>query len=302
MGAKMNSLLFLLCATTSLGDPIGGFAPESLQVEEKCQCNLFSEAVQLLSTHTVERLEQQVLVKENALKEKENEVESLKLELEKKQEEMESKEELIVTQAAKIEEMEKQVADFTQMTEDTLRMMNSSQSVIEAQEKTITELRKLVTEDSKLTDKYNELKEVNLLETNCDIPPYLVAMADSLNMQQEEISELKAVLQEEDSVKILLSNITAEMESLNEAIQAAGENQKVLGKCQELMRKQSSGLDILRRTLTSQAVGRNNSFGFEEIESNQPSSFSLSPNPTSTCPPPTSTTTTSSTTTTTTTT
>ena len=78
-------------------------------------------------------------------------VQLLKLELEKKQ-----------------EEMEKQVADFSQMTEDTLRMLNTSHSVIEAQEKTINELRKLVTQDSKLTQSYLELKEVNLLKTNCD--------------------------------------------------------------------------------------------------------------------------------------
>merc|ERR1719222_1765202 len=178
-----------------------------------------------------------------------------------------------------------EVADFTQMTENTFRMMNTSNSVIEAQEKTITELRKLVTEDSKLTDKYSELKEVNLLETNCDIPPYLTAMANYLNLQQEEISGLKAVLQEEDSVKILLSNITAEMESLNKVIQAAGEKEEVLGKCQELLRKQSSGLNILRRTLTSQAVGRNSSLRYEEIEAHQPSHSSpLSPNPASTRP------------------
>ena len=67
---------------------------------------------------------------------------------------------------------------------------------------------------------YRELKEVDLLKTDCDIPPYLSVMADSLNSQQEEISELKAVLQEEDDVKILLSNITTEMDSLNEVIQA----------------------------------------------------------------------------------
>ena len=131
---KSVLLLFLLCATTSIGDPSGDFEPESLQVEERCQCNLISEAVQLLSTHTVEQLEQQVLVKENALKEKENEVESLKLQLETKQEEMEkswtlvsymmnvmsssremlkSKEELVGTQAAKLKEMEKHVSDFS---------------------------------------------------------------------------------------------------------------------------------------------------------------------------------------------
>merc|ERR1719430_373026 len=129
-------------------------------------------------------------------------------------------------------------------------MMNTSRRVIEAQEKTIDELRKIVTGDSKLTDTYRELKEVNLLKTNCDIPPYLTVMADSLNSQQEEISELKAVLQEEDSVKILLSNITTEMDALKELIQVTDVNKEVLGKCQGLLKKQASGLNILR-TLAS---------------------------------------------------
>ena len=131
---------------------------------------------------------------------------------------LKSKEELVVTQAAKLKEMEKHVSDFSKTTEDTVRMMNSSHSVIESQERTIDELRKIVIEDSKLTDTYRELAAVDLLKTNCDIPPYLSAMADSLNSQQEEISELKAVLQEEASVKILLSNITREMDSLKEVI------------------------------------------------------------------------------------
>ena len=210
-----------------------------MQIDVRCHSNLFDEAVELLSTHTVERLEKQLLVRENELKEKENENELLKLELEKKQEEMgkswtlvsymmkvmsssremmKSKEELVVTQAAKIKEMEKQVTDFSQTTEGTVRMMNTSHRVIEAQERAIDELRKIITEDSKLTDTYRELAAVDLIKTNCDIPPYLSAMADSLNSQQEEISELKAVLQEEASVKILLSNITREMDSLKEVI------------------------------------------------------------------------------------
>jgi len=200
----------------------------------------------------------------------------------------------VVAQAARIEEMEKQVADFSQ----TVRMINTSQSVIEAQEKTIDELRKIVTEDSKLTETYRELKEVNLLKTNCDVTPYLTIMADSLNSQHEEISELKAVLQEEDRVNILLSNITTEMESLNEAIQATGENVEVLGKCQQLSREQSSGLNILR-SLVSHAVSRNNSLPYAEIEAQHPSTSSpLSPTPASTCPPAASTTTTTTTTTT----
>ena len=307
----MKSLLLLfLCATNSLGDPTGDFAPERLQIDERCQCNLFNEAVQLLSTHTVEQLEQQVIVKENALKEKEKEIQSLKLDLEKKQEEMEkswtlvsymmkvmssskemmkSKEELVVTQATKIEELEKQVADFSHMTEDTLRMMNTSHSVIEAQEKTIDELRKIATDDSMLTAKYRELKEVNLLKTNCDIPPYLTIMADSLNLQYEEISELKAVLQEEESIKLLLSNITTEMDSLKKAIQASAKNQEVLGKCQELLRKQSSGLNLLR-TLANHAVSRNNSILYEDLDQLHPSP-SLSPTPASTNLSPTTTTT-----------
>merc|ERR1719300_1788742 len=58
-------------------------------IDVRCHSNLFDEAVELLSTHTVERLEKQLLEEKNALKEKENENEMLKLELEKKQEEME---------------------------------------------------------------------------------------------------------------------------------------------------------------------------------------------------------------------
>ena len=138
MGVTMKLLLLLLLSTTtsfadqamsiSIGDQEVGSGLGNKQTEERCLCNLFDETVELLSTHTVERLEKQVLIKENALKEKENEVKILKLELEMKQEEMEkswtlvsymmkvmssskvmmkSKEELVVTQAAKIEEMEK---------------------------------------------------------------------------------------------------------------------------------------------------------------------------------------------------
>jgi len=265
--------------TTSEDDQTEG---SGIGIDMKCHSNLFDEAVELLSTHTVERLQKQLLVKENALKEKETEVEMLKLKMEKSwtlvlymmkvmsssKEMIKSKEELVVAQAAKIEEMEKQVAEFSQMTEDTVRMMNTSHRVIEAQEKTIDELRKIVTEDSKLADTYRKLEEVNLLKTNCEIPPYLSVMTDSLSSQQEEISELKAVLQEEESVKILLSNITTEMESLNEMTQATEENQEVLGKCQELLRKQSSGLTILR-TLASHAVTTKDSLQYEEDDDGQ---------------------------------
>ena len=196
----------------------------------------------------------------------------------------------MVAQAAKIKEMEKQIAEFSQMSGHTVMMINTSHSVIEAQEKTINELRKIVTEESKLTDAYRKLKEVNLLKTSCDIPPYLSAMADSLSLQHEEISELKAVLQEENSIKTLLSNITTEMDSLKEAMQAARENQEALDKCQGLLRNQSSGINILR-TLASHTVSRNNSLRDEEIEAHHPSPPSpSSPSPASTPLPPASTT------------
>merc|ERR1712130_157584 len=203
--------------------------------------------------------------------------------------------ELVRTQAGKIEEMEKQVADFSQMGEGAVKMMITSRSVIEAQERAINELRKIVTEDSKLTDTYRKLKEVNLLKTSCDIPPYLSAMADSLSLQHEEISELKAVLKEENSIRIMLSNITTEMDSLKEAMQAARENQEALDKCQGLLRTQSSGINILR-TLASHTVSRNNSLQDEEIEAHHPSPTSpsspspSSPSPASTPLPPASTT------------
>ena len=57
MGAKIKSLLilFLLRATTCLSDTTGDFVPESLQMEERCDCNLFNKTVELLST-SVENL------------------------------------------------------------------------------------------------------------------------------------------------------------------------------------------------------------------------------------------------------
>merc|ERR1719430_715800 len=168
MGVKMRLklFLFLCCARTTFGDQTEDSSPVNpMPIDKRCHSNLFDEAVELLSTHTVKRLEKQILENENALKEKDNEVQMLKLELEKKQQEMEkswtlvsymmnvmsstqemmkSKEELVVTQAAKIEEMKEQISEYTRMTEDTVRRLNISHSVVEAQEKTIDELRKTV--------------------------------------------------------------------------------------------------------------------------------------------------------------
>jgi len=57
-------------------------------------------------------------------------------------------------------------------------------------------------------------------------------------------------------VKILLSNITTDMDALNKVIQVTDMSQEVLEKCQGLLKKQASGLNILR-TLASQVVTRN---------------------------------------------
>ena len=68
-------------ATTSLADQTTTTSEEdqtessglgNVQIDVRCHSNLFDEAVELLITHTVERLEGQLLLKENALKEKEN--------------------------------------------------------------------------------------------------------------------------------------------------------------------------------------------------------------------------------------
>merc|ERR1719430_151557 len=93
MGVKMRLklFLFLCCARTTFGDQTEDSSPVNpMPIDKRCHSNLFDEAVELLSTHTVKRLEKQILVNENALKEKENEVEMLKLDLEKKQQEMEN--------------------------------------------------------------------------------------------------------------------------------------------------------------------------------------------------------------------
>ena len=87
---KLLASLFLCCVGTSFGDQTEDSSPGNPRpIEKRCHSNLFDEAVELLSTHTVKRLEKEILENGNALKEKENEVEMLKLELEKKQDEME---------------------------------------------------------------------------------------------------------------------------------------------------------------------------------------------------------------------
>ena len=53
-------------------------------------------------------------------------------------------------------------------------------------------------------------------------------MADSLNSEQEEISELKPVLQEEDRASILLSTIATEMTNLTKVMQTSEESREVL--------------------------------------------------------------------------
>merc|ERR1712130_418740 len=262
MGVKMKLLLFLfICTDGSFGDRDQADNPTSGNLEvdhidEGCYSNLFDEAVELLSTHTVERLEKELLAKENTLKEKEEEVETLKGELERKQDEMEkswtlvsymmkvmsssqemikSKDELVATQAAKIQEMEKERTEYSEESEDTAKTLNNSYIVIESQRNIIDELKKIVAEDSKLNATYNELK----LQTNCDFPPYLNLMTDPLNSQQEEISELKAVLQQEEGIKTLLSSIATEMANVSKAFHTSEENWEVLVQSQGLLQKQS---------------------------------------------------------------
>ena len=64
MGVKMKLLLFLfVCTGESFGDSdqTDDLIPGNLQAE-RCHKNLFDEAVELLGTHTVERLEKELLV------------------------------------------------------------------------------------------------------------------------------------------------------------------------------------------------------------------------------------------------
>jgi len=178
---------------------------------------------------------------------------------------MKSREELILTQAVRLKEEANLTIECMEEGEESLRIINESQKVIQSQRETIEDLKKVVIEESSLNTTYHEIKEANLLKTNCDIPPFLTAITKALTTQQLEIEELKAAVAGENNVAELLTGINKEVTGRTRIEQAEAGNWEGLTRCQEVLQEQSSSLDLLK-TLASYGVTRNNSLRYKEDE------------------------------------
>jgi len=240
---------------------------------------LLTEAVQLLQIDVVQRLE-------TSLKEREQEVESTRAELENTKEILEGKlekswtlvrftmnvlkksqvaakarEELVATQAAMLKQLKEELDECKANIGESLKMVNDSQEVIQGQRKTIEDLKSVVVGDSSLNATYQEIKEANLLKTNCDVPTYLSAITQALTAQQDEIDQLKQTISGKNNVTDLLTGISKAAIQGAMIVQGEPGNWEVLEECQDVLEKQSSSLHLLR-TLASERVTRNNSLHF----------------------------------------
>ena len=230
------------------------------------------EAIQLLQVDNVQRLEKSIRLAETSLRGKEQEVETLRGELEKSwtlvrfmmkvmkksQGAAKAREELVVRQAAMLKELKEELAECKENIGESLKVVNKSQEVIQGQRKTIEDLKRVVVEESSLNAAYLEIKEAN-----CDIPTYLEAITKTLTAQQEEIQHLKQAVSGEDTVTDLLAFISDAAVRGAEVVRTEDTNWGVLDKCQNVLEKQSSSLDLLR-TLVSGRVTRDNSLDFTE--------------------------------------
>ena len=178
--------------------------------------------------------------------------------LKKSQGAAKARENLVVTQAAMLKQLKAEVAECKETIGESLKMVSNSQEAMRRQQKTIEDLKSVVVEESSLSAAYLEIKEAN-----CDIPTYLEAIPKTLAAQEEEIVLLKQAVAGEDNVAKLLTAIGKAAVRGAGIVEAEEGNWEVLEKCQNVLKKQSSSLDLLR-TLASERVTRNNSLRFTE--------------------------------------
>merc|ERR1712038_669907 len=178
--------------------------------------------------------------------------------LKKSQGAAKAREDLVVTQAAMLKQLKAEVAECRETIGESLKMVSNSQEATRRQQKTIEDLKSVVVEESSLYAAYLEIKEAN-----CDIPTYLEAIPKTLAAQEEEIGLLKQAVAGEDNVAKLLTAIGKAAVRGAGIVEAEEGNWEVLEKCQNVLKKQSSSLDLLR-TLASERVTRNNSLRFTE--------------------------------------
>jgi len=250
---------------------------------------LLNEAVELLQIDIVQRLEESLRLTETSLKEREREIFFTKAELERTKTRLEEKlekswtlvkfmlkvvkksqgaakarEELMVTQATMLKQLKVEVVECKANIADSLKLVTDSQEVIRGQRETIEDLKSIVLEESSLNATYQEIMEANSLKTNCDVPSYMEDITNALSTQEKEIELLKQTVASQANVVDLLTGISKGVVQ-GAAIVSGGEarNWEVLEQCQDVLEKQSSGLDMLK-TLASERVTRDNSLRFRQ--------------------------------------
>jgi len=181
----------------------------------------------------------------------------------KSKEAAKTREELVNSQATMLVQLKEEVAECKENIEDSLKMARDSQEVIQAQQGTIEDLKSALVMESSLNATFHEIKEANLLKSNCDTPAYINVITKALSTQQGEIELLKKSVSDESNVADVLKTINKDASRAAEVVGAQCGNWTLLEQCQDVLEKQSSSLDLLR-TLASERVTRDNSLRFKQ--------------------------------------
>jgi len=263
---------------------------------------LVDEAVKLLQIDNVQSLEKNLLDVKAEKAEKEQEVEALKAELElaknihaaqmaemksshageleklrstlqgkvdkswtlvdfmmkvlkKTQGAAKAREDLMDTQATMVSQLKGEVGECKENILENLKMVRDSQEVIQVQKKTIEDLKSVVSKESSLNAAYQQMRDAD-----CD---YLAPIITTISTQREEIENLKKAVSSEQTVTNLLNEINSAATSGAAIVKARHDNWGIVEECQDVLKKQSSSLDLLR-TLASERVTRDNSLRFKQ--------------------------------------
>merc|ERR1712012_1117542 len=166
-----------------------------------------------------------------------------------------AREDLMDTQATMVGQLKAEVGECKENIQDNLKMVRDSQAVIQVQKKTIEDLKSVVSKESSLNAAYQQMRDAD-----CD---YLAPIITTISTQREEIENLKKVVSGEKTVTNLLNEISNAATSGAAIVKAQHDNWGILEECQDVLKKQSSSLDLLR-TLASERVTRDNSLRFKQ--------------------------------------
>ena len=166
-----------------------------------------------------------------------------------------AREDLMDTQATMVSQLKAEVGECKENIRDNLKMVRDSQAVIQVQKKTIEDLKSVVSKESSLNAAYQQMRDAD-----CD---YLAPIITTISTQREEIENLKKAVSGEKTVTNLLNEISNAATSGAAIVKNQHDNWGILEECQDVLKKQSSSLDLLR-TLASERVTRNKSLRFQQ--------------------------------------